>query len=282
MEGLLDSDPLFFVSYEIETNGKVIDVVREIEEHDLSKYVYTVYNDASCGAEIVTAPFRYPLGVEEQEALSKLFEIAKKYTSGVFKSAMACSTHVTFSVSPKRAKAVPEAYRRMAILNTINYYMGIVCACAYAIFNDLITRSTKYRQHYKDYSSYMREKELYPAVFIPSYAYHNLPKYHKIEWRIPDAMQLGDFESVIRITNFLYYLTTNYVSQTVREEFVPVNNVFSLMHLSRTVNVIRLGKRMKDTLYRELLELEVGGALKYITTGYGLKVGADVIIECVR
>jgi len=54
------------------------------------------------------------------------------------------------------------------------------------------------------------------------------------------------------------------------------------MHLSRTVNVIRLGKRMKDTLYRELLELEVGGALKYITTGYGLKVGADVIIECVR
>jgi len=268
-----------YVSFEFETTGEdendVIASLRDELGEDLTRYIYSVYYDGSCGAEIVTMPFKYPLSDESLKVIRKILGVAYDYTD--FSEWGSISTHTTFTVSPRRAEPVPKALRDIPVYNAMNYYIGIIASLtAFYGYEYVETRRTYFRNHYISKECYYKSKGLYPAVFIPNYDYHGLPEYHKIEWRIPDAYQLIKFNGLTwgevmkdfkKIVDFLYKLSTEKISERDNMCYIAMNkyfaNAFKNMNVEFDFDRWN-GKFLEKVLMDQLKDMERSGHLSVL------------------
>lgn len=180
------------------------------------KWFFEIYEDISCGAEFVTLPI--PLG----ETLNNIdpdtaAEVAYHIIHSIYErehihigeyAFSRISTHITFTVDPKRNKPVPRKHVNTVIHNIILWYYPILYWTAKRI-NFPRTRSTYFRAYYKSPDGYMSDKTDYPAVFIPKYDYHGLKPFHKVEYRIPDTLFLSSQKDIAEIFDMYAKLMTN-------------------------------------------------------------------------
>lgn len=195
------------------------------------KWFFKVYEDISCGLEFVTLPM--PLGND----MSKIDDVAEdlrflldrieeEYGYKARRDDFASiSTHVTFTNDERRRKAMPAKYVKNAIRNMILWYApALYLTNKYTTYP--YTRSTYFRRYYVDERAYGEDKSMYPAVFIPTYDYHRLPPYHKIEFRLPDTMFTSPAKSIAKVLQMYVAMMQNIIKpqQFTKDELLDMNH----------------------------------------------------------
>ena len=223
---------MYYVSFEIETpvdidsissyrdkmlNVRTMFIDKKYTASKNGSWFFKIYDDISCGAEFVTLPIELGDNLNNADVdnvadivYSIMREIKRRegLRKSMIRSAFAkISTHITFTNHKKRNSPMPHKLYNVAIGNVIAYYFPILFYTAKYI-NFPYTRSSYFRRYYYSRDAYEEEKANYPAVFVPSYNYNGLPKYHKIEFRIPDSLFLAKKKNIASLLDMYIKLMT--------------------------------------------------------------------------